>query len=50
MYLGRVIDNLCHKRKIIGYKNSPLTKLLKDSLGGNCKTTLLAMLSPDLNS
>ena len=30
----------------INFRDSKLTLLLKDSLGGNCKTTLLAMCSP----
>lgn len=32
--------------KHIPYRDSKLTWLLKDSIGGNCKTVLLAMISP----
>ena len=31
---------------MLPYRDSKLTSLLADSLGGNCKTTLLACLSP----
>ena len=34
------------KRDKINFRDSCLTMLLKDSFGGNCKTTMLAMLSP----
>ena len=48
--LGTVIAALSSKKKststFIPYRNSKLTRLLKDSLGGNTKTTLLAMVGP----
>ena len=44
--LAAVVDALCTGKKNIPYRESKLTQLLSDSLGGNCKTTLLAMLSP----
>lgn len=31
----------------IPYRNSPMTMILKDSLGGNCKTSLITCLSID---
>merc|ERR1712113_274301 len=38
--LGRVISALS-ENKHVPYRDSKLTHLLKDSLGGNCKTTLI---------
>eukprot|EP00929_Paragymnodinium_shiwhaense_P084267 TRINITY_DN45039_c0_g1_i1.p1 TRINITY_DN45039_c0_g1~~TRINITY_DN45039_c0_g1_i1.p1 ORF type:complete len:1216 (+),score=293.47 TRINITY_DN45039_c0_g1_i1:105-3752(+) len=46
--LGNVISALTEKRprQHIPYRDSKLTRLLEDSLGGNCRTTLMAMVSP----
>ena len=44
--LAGVVDGLCKGAKMIPYRDSKLTSLLADSLGGNCKTTLLGCLSP----
>ncbi|GAB5367013.1 hypothetical protein AAMO2058_001193400 [Amorphochlora amoebiformis] len=45
--LGNVISALTVKRiKHVPYRNSKLTRLLQDSLGGNTKTTMLAALGP----
>ncbi|NXS09463.1 KI18A protein, partial [Neodrepanis coruscans] len=46
--LGNVINALAdpkHK-KHVPYRNSKLTRLLKDSLGGNCRTIMIAAVSP----
>ena len=51
--LGNVIAALTdHKqaRNHIPYRDSKLTRLLEDSLGGNCKTTMMAMISPAYES
>lgn len=37
-------------RNHIPYRDSKLTRLLEDSLGGNCKTTMMAMVSPAFDS
>ena len=44
--LGSVIDALASNRKHIPYKDSKLTRLLADSLGGNTKTVMFANVSP----
>eukprot|EP00494_Astrolonche_serrata_P023688 UN23946 len=44
--LGSVMKMLVEGRHHIPYRDSKLTFLLKDSLGGNCKTTLLVACSP----
>lgn len=35
--------------KYINYRDSKLTRLLKDALGGNCKTVMIAHISPSSN-
>uniref|UniRef100_A0A8D2IT73 Kinesin-like protein n=1 Tax=Varanus komodoensis TaxID=61221 RepID=A0A8D2IT73_VARKO len=47
--LGNVINALADpksKKQHIPYRNSKLTRLLKDSLGGNCRTIIIAAISP----
>lgn len=46
--LGNVISALTDtkSRQHIPYRDSRLTRMLEDSLGGNCKTTMMAMISP----
>lgn len=44
--LGRVITALVEKRPHIPYRESKLTRLLQDSLGGKTKTSLIATISP----
>lgn len=46
--LGNVIASLTENRPHIPYRDSKLTRILEDSLGGNCKTTMMAMISPAL--
>lgn len=53
--LGNCVKALCELNdkggKIyIPYRNSKLTRLLKDSLGGNCKTAMIACISPHVDS
>src|SRR5205823_643489 len=50
--LGNVIAALTDPkgRTHIPYRDSKLTRLLEDSLGGNCKTTMFAMISPALEA
>ncbi|KAI5478151.1 kinesin family member 11 [Pseudohyphozyma bogoriensis] len=44
--LGRVINKLVEKEKHIPYRESKLTRLLQDSLGGRTRTTIIATISP----
>lgn len=50
--LGNCINTLSEMRngtagyKYVNYRDSKLTRLLKDSLGGNCRTVMIAHLSP----
>ena len=43
---GRVISNLVDHAPHIPYRESKLTRLLQDSLGGRTKTSIIATLSP----
>lgn len=44
--LGRVITALVEKRPHVPYRESKLTRLLQDSLGGKTKTSIIATISP----
>lgn len=46
--LGSCINALCdpRKRNHVPYRNSKLTRLLKFSLGGNCRTVMIVCVSP----
>ena len=46
--LGSCINALCdpRQRNHVPYRNSKLTRLLKFSLGGNCKTVMIVCISP----
>ena len=46
--LGNCINALCSdtKRQHVPYRDSKLTRLLKFSLGGNCKTVMIVCISP----
>lgn len=44
--LGNCITALADGRKHIPYRDSNLTRILKDSLGGNCRTLMIANISP----
>lgn len=50
-YLEQVIIALHEKaqgkRSHIPYRNSMMTSILRDSLGGNCKTTMVATVAPE---
>lgn len=38
------------KNTFVPYRGSKLTRLLKDSLGGNCRTVMIANISPAVSS
>ncbi|KAG4303418.1 hypothetical protein PCANB_000277 [Pneumocystis canis] len=46
--LGNCINALCdpHRHNHVPYRDSKLTRLLKFSLGGNCKTVMIVCVSP----
>ncbi|KOX78475.1 Kinesin-like protein KIF18A [Melipona quadrifasciata] len=44
--LGNCINKLADGAKHITYRDSKLTRLLKDSLGGNCQTVMIANITP----
>eukprot|EP00794_Sanderia_malayensis_P005442 gene5442-6121_t len=44
--LGRVITSLVERAPHIPYRESKLTRLLQDSLGGRTKTSIIATVSP----
>jgi kinesin family protein 11 len=44
--LGRVINSLVDRASHIPYRESKLTRLLQDSLGGRTKTCIIATISP----
>eukprot|EP00035_Acanthoeca_spectabilis_P020291 m.432117 g.432117 ORF g.432117 m.432117 type:complete len:1136 (-) comp17393_c0_seq1:46-3453(-) len=48
--LGRVINALAQSEKHIPYRDSKLTRLLSEALGGMCKTTFIACVSPVITS
>ena len=53
--LGNCINALCEANEkgvktYIPYRDSKLTRLLKDSLGGNARTVMIANISPFVNS
>ncbi|XP_038048292.1 kinesin-like protein KIF19 [Patiria miniata] len=44
--LGNCINALVEGGKYVNYRDSKLTRILKDALGGNCKTVMIANISP----
>lgn len=44
--LGNCINSLADGQRHVPYRDSKLTRLLKDSLGGNCQTVMIANISP----
>ena len=44
--LSKVISSLHNQTGHVPYRDSKLTRLLRESLGGNCRTILIACISP----
>ena len=49
IFLGNCINALAEGKKPT-YRDSKLTRLLKDSLGGNCHTIMIANIAPSFKS
>ena len=53
-YLEQVIialhDKANGRRVHVPYRNSMMTSILRDSLGGNCRTVMIANLSTDISN
>ena len=47
--LGDCIEKLVSNEKYIPYRESKLTRILKESLGGNAKTSLIVTVSPSID-
>ena len=49
---GNVIAALTDKRDRthIPYRDSKLTRILEDSLGGNCRTTMICTIAPSMDA
>ena len=48
-YLEQVITEINRHSMYISYRNSMMTMCLRDSIGGNCKTRMIANLSCDFD-
>jgi len=48
--LSKCINCLVDKKKFVPYRDSKLTRLLQDALGGNCKTVMICNVSPSSNT
>ena len=48
--LSRVIDALAISSSFVPFRESKLTQILRDSLGSNCRTTVLCTISSDNDS
>ncbi|KAL1525694.1 hypothetical protein AB1Y20_020543 [Prymnesium parvum] len=46
-FLEQVIIALQERSKFVPYRNSMMTSVLRDSLGGNCKTVMVATMSSE---
>ena len=46
--LGSCINGLASKAKYTNFRDSKLTRMLKESLGGNCKTIMICHVSPSM--
>ena len=47
--LGNCINALSGGARYVNYRDSKLTRLLKEALGGNCRTVMIAHVSPSVS-
>uniref|UniRef100_A0A0B7ANB0 Kinesin-like protein n=1 Tax=Arion vulgaris TaxID=1028688 RepID=A0A0B7ANB0_9EUPU len=45
--LGEVVDAINHNLARIPYRNSKLTRLLQDSIGGSCQSVMITTIAPE---
>lgn len=50
MFLEQVVNALARHATHVPFRHTKLTAMLRDSLGGNCRTVMIANLWPELQN